>query len=265
MKISLYSYGWNLIKNNFDYKDAISNWALYADEIVISVNTSDDGTYEAIETYAKERNFPVNLILTAFDSASDPFFYGKVVDSALQGCSGDFLIAQDFDERLAGDPEVVRLLGEQILNSPNYKAFFVPTIDLYGNKDSFVKIGQKWYFHRAGLKRGPVNFGIKDNGRPDYNKTSTDELTTFDGKLVPTFQLLHRLDIESLRAYAEKGLPFSFHVGYLNLTDRVERAKWWSRFWKEATGGDPNGHITDINVLLARETKTHGLPLWKSK
>ena len=114
-----------------------------------------------------------------------------------------------------------------------------------------------------GVHRGPVNFGIKADGRPDYNRTSCDEAIDQDGNLVPTLSLLNDLSIEGLREYAADGMPYSQHLGFTDLRDRADRAAWWSEFWKRATGGDPNGHITSVEELMKRETKPHNLPLWE--
>lgn len=264
MKLSFYTYGWNLLANHFDFRDALDNYALYADEICVAINTSTDDTYVAVEAYAKERGHPVKLVATSFDSVNDPFYYGKVVDAALQACTGDFCVAQDMDERWCGDKAVLLKLAAHLKGS-SAKAYFIPTIDLYGSADRACRVGQKWYGHLPGLRRGAVGFGLKPDGRPDYNKTSTDELLDAQGNLVPTFTLLETLDIGQLRAYAAQGMPFSMHLGYLNLKDRAERAVWWKAFWERATAGDPNGHVTSVEELLKRETREHGLPLWRTK
>jgi hypothetical protein len=54
MKVGIYTTAFNIIKNNFDYKDAIRNWLLYADHISIAVNTSDDDTLNSLY---REGNF----------------------------------------------------------------------------------------------------------------------------------------------------------------------------------------------------------------
>ena len=47
--LSIYSTAFNVIKNNFDYKDAVKNFCLFAQEVVISINESEDNTWEAFE------------------------------------------------------------------------------------------------------------------------------------------------------------------------------------------------------------------------
>lgn len=115
--------------------------------------------------------------------------------------------------------------------------------------------------HGPGLSRGPVPWGIKQDGYPDYHKTSTDELL-LNGQLAKSFILIDDLSIEGIQTYVSQGMPISYHLGYVNLNDRVERAKWWKGFWENATNGDKNSHSTDIKDLLIKETKKHNLPLW---
>ena len=114
MKISIYSTAFNVIEKNFDYKDAIRNFLYYADEVCLAVNTSKDKTLEVITKYVKDNNFNVKIIPTKFDY-EDPFCYGKIVNAALQGCTGDICILQDFDERFGGDKKILNQVCEQFL------------------------------------------------------------------------------------------------------------------------------------------------------
>lgn len=264
MRIGLYSTAWGLRDRPFDFKGSLDNWAVYADQISIAIG-SDDGTYEVIDGYAKERGYPVSLIRTTFDFTNDPFAYGKTENAALQNCDGDLLLQANLDERwgstLCTKARLIEL-GHKLYETQGLDTFFIPNIDLYGSTDRYVKIGAKWYMGRKGLKRGAVQFGIKENGRPDYNKTSSDEALREDGSLVSTYPLLQNPTIENLRAYVQAGMPLVYHVGYLSLTERASRAAWWDSFWKMATLGDANSHITDVEELEKRHTFEHNLPLW---
>lgn len=264
MKVSTYSTFWNAIRLKLDFKGALDNWATFSDEIVIAVGDSKDDTYNALNFYALEQNYPVRLIRTHFDFENDPFAYGKTENAALQGCTGDLMIQQNGDERMLITREKLNELEWQLKCRPDISALFVPTIDLYGSKERYLNIGRKWYIHRPGLYRGPAKIGIKPDGKPDYNKTSTDELLDFMGNLVPTLTLLEDLSIESVRAYVAAGGPISFHLGFLDFKDRLDRSIWWKQFWEKATGGDSNTHPTSIEEMAAKEAKEHGLPLWRS-
>jgi len=83
--------------------------------------------------------------------------------------------------------------------------------------------------------------------------------------LPPTISLINDLSLENIQNYVNQGLPIIFHLGFCNLSNRVERAKFWKSFWSMATNGDENNHITDINELEKRFVKEHNLPLWKIK
>lgn len=264
MKISIYSTLWNLKShpNSFDVKGALSNWSFYADEI--SVACGDDYSRDRIERVAQENGYPVKTIRTDFDFSADPFAYGKTENAALQNCSGDLLWQQNFDERCRANKDVLLELGERLLVSPVIGAFFVPVINLYGSYGRYIDIGRKWYLSKPGYQRGPVNFGIKADGHPDYHKTSTDELIDRNGNLAPTYPLIDDLSIESLRAYVARGLPITYHLGYVDFKERLDRSLWWKSFWERATAGDENQHPTSVEEIAARETKEHGLPLWES-
>lgn len=263
-KISVYSTAWNINKHHFDYRGALDNWSTFSDQISIAVGTSEDDTYEALESYAHEKGYHVSLIKTDFDFENDPFAYGKTENAALQNCDGELRVQQNLDERMRVSKDMLHNLNEVFLYNPTIGAFFVPVINLYGGYDRYLDISRKWYIHRSGYSRGPVNFGLKPDGKPDYNKTSTDELIDRHGNLAPTVPLLNDLSIESVRSYVAKGMPITYHLGYVDFKERLDRSIWWKKYWETVTG-DPNQHPTSIEEIAARETKVHNLPLWESK
>lgn len=262
MKISIYSTAFNVIEKNFDYKDAIRNFLYYADEVCLAVNTSKDKSLEVLTKYVKDNNFNVKIIPTEFDY-EDPFCYGKIVNAALQGCTGDICILQDFDERFGGDKKILNQVCEQFLKFKEIKALFVPVINLYGDFYHYKDIGFKWYIHKRGLYRGAVDFGVKENGRPDYDKTSTDELIDENKKLVPTINILEATRLFDMNQYIKNDYPFVYHLGYTNFDDRIKRNSFWKPFWEKATGGDKNSHSLNKNDLYVNDIKPTNLKLWK--
>lgn len=265
MKISVYSTAWAIISKSFDFKGALDNWATFADEISIAVPNSDtDDSAGVIIAYAKEKSYNVVITRTDFPlDGSDSFAYGKTENAALQACTGDLLVQQNLDERTVVSRNRLEELGVYLQNQPNVKAFWVPTIDLYGSYQRCLpRPNKKWYIHGKGLYRGAVRFAIKDNGKPDYNSTSTDELLSNDGDLVPTIALTQDISFQALKPYVEAGWPLVYHVGYLSFQERLDRSIWWKQFWEVATSGDKNSHPTSIEEIAARETVEHGLPLW---
>jgi len=265
VKVSIYSTAWGITSpTGFDFPGALANWAVYADEI--SIACGDDETYRLIKAHADERGYPVKLTRTSFDFTSDSFAYGKTENAALQACTGDLLIQQNLDERFRADKSILTKVYEAFQSNPGISTFMIPTIDLYGSLDRYVApIKTKWYLGRPGYFRGPVKWGIKSDGRPRYETTSTDEWIDKDGNLGPAASLISDLSIESVRAYVAAGYPLVYHLGFVNLQSRAKRAEWWANFWKMATSGDPNSHITDIAELERKHTFEHRLPLWPSK
>ena len=65
---SIYSTAFNVIKNSFDYKEAVSNFCSFAEEVVISINHSEDSTLEAFEELLKDYD---NLKLVKADISYD--------------------------------------------------------------------------------------------------------------------------------------------------------------------------------------------------
>lgn len=264
MKISIYSTAFNIIKNQFNYEDAIKNYLYYADEVCIAINTSEDSSLSEIKNYISLNNFiNVKIIETNF-SYDDPFCYGKIVNAALQECTGDICILQDLDERLGGSKENLINISTQLLKSSDIKALFVPVINLYGDFDHYKDTAFKWYIHKCGLFRGAVNFGLKDNGLPDYNKTSTDELIDENKNLVPTVNILQATNIYDPIKYMKSNLPFVYHLGYTDLHKRIVRNHFWKSYWEQATGGDKNNHSLNVQDLLGKDYPVHNLELWKT-
>lgn len=266
MRVSCYSSAWGLATpagSSFDVRDALANWAVYADEI--SVATGDEESRTIVLDTARALGVLDRMVVTpvSYDrTGADPFAYGKTENAALQACTGDLLIQQNLDERLRVDPARLRELHGILMARPDVSAFWVPTIDLYGSDDRCLPSpSRKWYCHRAGLSRGAVSFGIKPDGRPDYNVTSSDELTNGRGDLVPTMTLIQDLSLPTLRQYVAAGWPISYHLGYRDLAHRLDRSLWWKSFWEKASG-DPNQHPTSVEQMAAKATVPHGLPLW---
>ncbi len=259
MIISQYVAGWDLIKNSFDIKDYLDNAFYYVDEVCVALNTSKDNSLEILNKYKQDTGRNLKIIETNF-SYDDPFCYGKIVNAALQGCSGDILALRDLDERNGGSLSGFQCYCNNLLEDEDYQAYFLPVINLYGDYDHYDSLNGKWYLHKRGLFRGAVNFGIKSDGRPDYNRTSTDELIDKDGNLVSTYQTFSK---DGALPYMKNGWPFVYHLGYCDFNARVKRnVEMWIPFWEKATGGDKNNHATDIKQLENKETFEHGLRLW---
>ncbi len=265
MKISLYTTAWSVRDKKFDYKGALDNWAVYADEISVAVPKFDDDTATLFKAYADKRGYNVSIVRPDIDFANDPFAYGKTENAAVQNCTGDLFLQANLDERWAGSKARFEELYKFLQQRWDIRAFWIPTVDLYGGHDKYLKISRKWYIHGPGLYRGAAKGGVKVDGRPDYNKTSTDELIDITGSLVPTADVYPNLELETVRSMVAQGWPITYHLGYVDFKDRLDRSLWWKDYWVNATGGDTNTHPTTVAEMAAKEAKPHGLPLWPTR
>ena len=65
---SIYSTAFNVVKNNFDYEEAIDNFCSFAEEVVISVNQSEDNTYEELSRLRDEKYSNLKCIIFLLSS-----------------------------------------------------------------------------------------------------------------------------------------------------------------------------------------------------
>jgi hypothetical protein len=231
--ISIYSSAFNLITNNFNYIFAINNFCNIADEVVISVNTSQDNTLEELE---KQQDKFSNLkIISSEISYDDPLLDGKIKNYALQNTSHNtpIKISLDMDEYIPLWQKPIWLnLATQLLQD-TCLCYMIPSINLFKDKNHYFSITPKWYMHKLGLFRGPVNFARKNNGYIDTNKSDSCELIDANGNLVPSKTA--PCDIESLEKH---NLPFVVHTGYLSLENRLLRNEnFWKKHWFLESGG----------------------------
>lgn len=252
---SIYTSAFNLIKNNFDYKFHIQNFSQFADEVIIAINTSEDNSINEIKDFISQNCSNVYILETNF-SYKDPLLDGKIKNAALQATKQDIKIGLDMDEYIPlwQKPIWYNLATELKFN--NFDCFMIPSINLFKNKDSYFSITPKWYMHKGGLFRGPVNFGRKSDGTVDTSKSDTCELINNKGNLAK-FQLTPS-DIEDLR---KNIYPFVVHNGYLNLEHRILRNKnFWKEHWKIESGGiDPKHKVHETLEDFKENYQQHNL------
>jgi hypothetical protein len=238
MDISIYSSAFNLLKNKFNFIEAINNFCLFAEEIVICVNSSDDDTFEELN---KLKSYYSNLIIIESNfSYEDPLLDGKIKNKALQATTNEIKIGLDMDEYIPLWQKLIwKKLAFNLKFDYNSDCYMIPSINLYKNINNYFSITPKWYLHKSNLYRGAVNFAKKDNGTVDTSKSDTCELIDENGNLVKYSQVTP-FDIDSLRT---KDYPFVIHNGYLDLNNRLLRNKnFWEDHWKIESGGQEPQH-----------------------
>lgn len=234
--ISIYSSAFNLIKNNFNYLSSVSNFCSIANEVVIAINTSEDGTFQEMQKLVNEYS---NLKIIQIDiSYEDPLLDGKIKDLALQNTTEIIKIGLDMDEYIPlWQKEIWYKLAEQLV-SDDCNCYMIPSVNLYKDYDHYFSITPKWYIHKSGLFRGPVNFARNRDGTIDTKKSDGCELIDSLGNLVSS--KIAPYNINDLRT----GLfPFVIHTGYVNLDNRLLRNKnFWSDHWLKESGGKEPPH-----------------------
>lgn len=268
---SIYSSAFNLIENQFDYKDALENFCAFADEVVIAVNTSVDDTFKVLSDLQSVYS---NLVIISTDfSYQDPLLDGKIKNAALQATTQRAKIGLDMDERI---PLRHKDRWKFYANSFNIRmdidCIMVPSINLYGSLNTIKakltnNLGVKWYLHKPGLYRGPIIYARCSDGTIDTGCSDTCELIYERGALVKSDSLLYYADISSLQNYLdwiENHGIFVFHLGYANFNERVLRNQnFWYNHWRVESGGQAPTHTVHMDVNeFKEELIPHNLKLW---
>lgn len=268
---SIYSTAFNVIKNNFDYKEAVHNFCMFAEEVVISVNKSEDDTWNAFRGLTQKYE---NLrIIPATVDYDDPRLDGKLFNLALSSTTKEFKILLGLDQRI---PLRQRDNWEQAayaLRFADYDAFLIPVLDLWGDErkvrwDNDNNMNFQWFLHKSGLQRGVVNFAKLPNGKFDPSKSDSSELIYPDGNLAKHVNYLQGFPPQNLKEYLnilKNQEVYVYHLGYLNFDNRVKVNKdIWQKQWEEIRPQEKRENAVAITTeeLEKYETFEHNLKLW---
>ena len=261
MNLSVYTSAFNLSNGLYDLEGAVSNWAYYANEIVVATFPDQVGEVSRAFQSISERLDIKAKVVAANTSLKDPLFDGELKNEALQNCSNAIVIQQDLDERLSGLPSFWGHYGQYLLKKDFFCSISIPTIDLFKDWKHYKSVGSKWYMHtKEGTFRGPVNFAIREDGTIDTNKSDTCELINANGDLLPAFRFF---DFTPEANNAD--IPHVFHLGYLDLEKRVASNKFWGPVWTLRNGDYVDVDIHADEIEAKNEAKKHTLPLWPTK
>jgi hypothetical protein len=254
--ISIYTSAFNLLKNKFNYEFSIEQFCLFATEVVVCVNTSEDDTTGALLDLKSVFN---NLTIVESDfNYTDPLLDGKIKNYALQNTTMPIKLGLDMDEYVPlWQKELWKQLAQQ-LSKDDCSAYMVPSINLYKDWDHYFSITPKWYLHKSGLFRGAVSFARKENGTIDTSRSDSCELIDRDGNLVSS--KMSPTNIIALRSLI---FPYVIHTGYLSLENRLLRNKnFWKEHWLVESGGQAPAHKVHSHISDFTENHMpHGLRL----
>lgn len=257
--ISIYQTAYNLIQNRIDkWRDSFKNSCLFAEEVVIAINKSDDDTEEAIREHLKD--FDNWKIVPANFSRLDPLWDGRMKNLALQNCKFDWKIQLDADETI---PLWQKPLWENAFMNLQFsgkKVMAVPSVDLYLNENGYKSINYKTYCSIGQLWRGPAAHALKPGYFIDTRFSDGTELINekFEQEQAIAFGPLELAALES------GDYPFVVHWGYLNTQERIARTKaFWGDHWLQESGGTLPAHKIhhDESTFSHYEYKPHKLKI----
>lgn len=235
---SIYHSAFNLIKHGFvGWENSVQNSCKFADEVVIAINTSSDGTKEAIEE--KLKDFSNWKIIETDFSYQDPWLDGKIKNEALQACTQDFKIQLDLDEYIPlWQKPLWENLAMQIALSP-VQCAAVASVNLYKDWNHFFSINNKQYFHKGQAYRAPCIQARKPDGTINTKMSDGCDLVNSEGQFVSTIGTTTNLEPLELGVS-----PFVVHFGYVDLSSRLKRNhEFWHEHWYVEGGGQDPAHI----------------------
>ena len=241
--ISAYVTCYNILTHGFSgWENNLKNLCLFADEVIIVVNTSEDDTHGAIQSALWEhKNWK---IISSNFSKLDPLFDSRLKNLGLQNCSFDNKLQIDLDETI---PLWQRPLWDNAffqLKFSGHKVLAVPSVDIYKGRQTYKSISYKTYGSIGQCWRGPSRNALKPGYFIDTRFSDGTEL------IDENFNQLSAIvsgpcDIKDL----ESGNSiFVTHWGYLKIDERIERNnKFWGAMWLQESNGTLPAHKLHVD------------------
>lgn len=277
MKFCVHSSLFNIVRMNFNYHRAIDNWSYFLEqfpdyhEINLVVNTSEDDTLNVIKEAAikyRKINVTINVIESNIPY-SDPAFDGKIKDVGFQNSTSDYNILFDLDECVPLYSAKSWIQAANQLGNSDFDALLIPSIDLFGDFEHATAVGQKWYLvkNRAYLHRGVFAGAIKSNGKIDISRSDSCEICLPDGSLAKSANIFDpRMTYEQkLTELQTNKWPFVFHLGALDLDQRVKQNQFWLPHWSNRAGEEVTNIKTNKDQYKDQSVFEHKLKHWTIK
>lgn len=256
--ISIYHSAFNLNKHGFSFwQDCLIKSCLFAEEVVVAVNTSIDDTRPSVEKILKENAKSFKIIDTSF-SYSDPWLDGKIKNAALQECTQEFKLQLDLDEYV---PLWQRSLWSNLcfrLKFDQVQCYAVASVDLYKDLNHYKSINHKQYIHKNLAYRAPQIAARNPNGTINTKLSDGCDLVDENGNFVAT-----AATPKDIALMENQQLPFVIHMGYVDLKSRLKRNHefWHDHWYIESGGSDPAHKIHMKNEDFDYEIFKHNLTL----
>jgi hypothetical protein len=145
-------------------------------------------------------------------------------------------------------------------------AFLIPVVDIFKDRNHYRSINAKWYLTRndPNITRGVVKWAYREDGSIDKTKSDTTEAIYKDtGEVVRASAILADAFPTFMKmAQLESGeIPFVYHLGGLNLEQRVKQSDFWRPHWdnRDKHSEEPKTTVEELEKI---QTYRHSLPLW---
>jgi len=261
MKLSGYTTVKNVISSDYPWRQSIQSMLEFCDEVIVLDGGSDDGTYEALLTWAnKETKECGKLIVTQFKRDwNDPrfaMFDGANKAIARTLCTGEWCWQQDVDEIVHEDDyKKIKSLCRQMPKS--LKLLCLPVVEFWGsNKKVRVDVNPwKWRLSRndthithgipAQHRRYDEKGNVYSAGSDGCDYVHNDNYQPIPHSTFYTPEL-HQVrvqalqgDEKSLQAYQNfmnqvvNQLPGVYHYSWYDINRKIYTYKnYWSKHWK---------------------------------
>lgn len=273
MKLSVYFSLFNATKRQFDLDGTIDNFTSFADEVVCATIPSEDDTYDRLFAWQEKLGVGRFKVVMTDIKLSNNRFDGDLKTAALQACSKStrdnprIYVIADADERfvMSNKPQWLEA-AQRLMTLPDVDGFFVPVLDLYGDKTKVradQDIGCKFRMHKSTIvKRGVIPSAEYFDGHFNTALSDSTEPLNVYGDLGRFAHIVG--NPRSLNPYYAKSLtsvPYMFHEGYLDISRRVKlNNEFWREHWENRSGHTEKlvGHENELKNIMSVE---HGLPL----
>ena len=121
--------------------------------------------------------------------------------------------------------------------------------------------------NKSYIHRGVFAGAIKENGKFDVTKSDSTEPLMPDGNLIKSAHLFDpRMTYEQkLKELQSGNWPFVFHLGSLNVDQRVKQNVYWAPIWNARAGEEVTNIKLSKDEYKNQTTFKHGLRFWSEK